>query len=236
MLHSLLVQTVVVVETTDSVGIGALHPAEAAYVQGAVEKRRREFAGGRFCARKALSQLGIDNFPLLPDADRVPIWPPGVVGSISHCAGFCGAAVARRETTIGLGVDVESADPLARNLVPMVCTKLESERLTLLPRPAGAADWHKLVFSAKESVYKAYYPLARTSLDFHDVDVVIEPGRGVFTAALVRRDIPAAAGSRTFHGRYAFSTDHVYTAVALSPEECGSGPSLRRSPLRSQKL
>ena len=222
MLRTLLPPSVVVIETTQAIEVDDLHPDEEAYVKNAVPKRRREFAAGRLCARRALAVLGIDGFPLLPDADRVPIWPPGVVGSISHCDGFFGAAVARCETAISLGIDVERKEPLKHRLVPMICTPAETARLTRLPRPAGA-DWHKLVFSAKESVYKAYYPLTRTFLDFHDVDLVVDPDAGAFTATLVRRDVPAAAGTRTFHGRYAFGGEHIYTAVALPPVRCGSG-------------
>jgi hypothetical protein len=86
-------------------------------------------------------------------------------------------------------------------------------------------DWHKLVFSAKESVYKAYYPLSRTFLDFHDVDVVldldVDPDAGTFAATLVRRRAPTVAGARTFHGRYAFAGAHVFTAVVLPSEQFG---------------
>ena len=214
MLRSLFAPTVVVFETTEPAEINTLHPAEVACVESAVEKRRGEFAAGRLCARRALAVLGIRDFPLLPDADRVPIWPLGVVGSISHCTGFFGAAVARCETTSGLGVDVELADPLERRLVPKICTPAEETRLACLPRLAGV-DWHKLVFSAKESVYKAYYPLSRTFLDFHDVDVVLDPDAGTFAATLVRHGAPTVAGARTFRGRYAFAGAHVFTAVVL---------------------
>ena len=118
---------------------------------------------------------------------------PLMAGSLIAAGNLTGAAVARRETIIGLGVDVERADPLEASLVPRICSPAEITRLARLP--VEEADWHKLVFSAKESVYKAYYPLARTFLEFHDVDVVVEPDAGTFTATLVRRAVPLAAGT-----------------------------------------
>src|SRR5690242_4153856 len=75
----------------------ALFPAEAAQIQGAVEARRREFATGRHCARQALAALGVPATPLLSGGHREPLWPAGVVGSITHCTGYRAAAVAPDE-------------------------------------------------------------------------------------------------------------------------------------------
>lgn len=221
MFRSLLAPKVAVSETAEPEGIHTLHPAELSCVEHAVEKRRREFATGRHCARRALALLGIDDFPLLPDEDRVPVWPPGVVGSISHCAGFFGAAVARCGQTLGLGIDVERADPLDAGLVKRICTAREIARLARLSESAGV-DWHKLLFSAKESVYKAYYPSTRSFLGFHDVDLEVRPAddprMGVFTCTITRDDAPALGGVRAFEGRYAFDAAHVYTAVVVEKE------------------
>ena len=225
MLSALLPEPVVVVETQDTVDPGGLYPAEAACIEKAVAKRRSEFATGRRCARRALAALGIENFPLLPDADRVPLWPEGIVGSISHAAGYVAVAVTRREVFAGLGVDVERADRLKPDLVARICRPDEILRLEGLPS-AEKADWYKLVFSAKESVYKAYYPLARTFLGFQDVDIVIDAQAGSFTATLVRPDAPDAAGTRDFRGRYAFSAEHVFTAVVLATRGSQIGQSV----------
>lgn len=221
MLRDLLAATVVVVETSEQGEVSALHPAEAACVEGAVEKRRREFAAGRACARRALGMLGIHDFPLLAGEDRAPIWPHGVVGSISHCTGFCGAAVATRETLAGLGIDVESAAPLESELVPRICLPAETARFAQLPN-ADMPDWHKLAFSAKESVYKAYFPVTRSFLEFHDVDLEVDPVAGSFVATLLRSDAPSALGARSFDGRWAFDDTHIYTAVTLP---AGGSPS-----------
>jgi len=223
-LRSLLPESVVVFETRETVDPGELYPAESACIERAVEKRRREFAGGRRCARQALAALGIEDFPLLPDGDRVPMWPEGLVGSISHASGYVAAAVTRRETFVGLGVDVERGEPLDRNLVAKICRPAEIERFEGLPSP-GNGDWYKLAFSAKESVYKAYYPLARTFLGFQDVEISVDAQAGSFTAALVRPDAPDVAGTREFRGRYAFGAEHVFTAVV--PASAGLGMARR---------
>ena len=114
MLQSIVSPTTAVVECDRRVEESFLHPEEAACVRRSVEKRRLEFSAGRFCARMALSQLGVHDFSLLPDADRVPLWPPGVVGSISHCSGLAVAAVARSESVKSIGVDVEPPPPPPR--------------------------------------------------------------------------------------------------------------------------
>src|SRR6267378_346626 len=130
---------------------GTLLPEEEACLSPrAIAKRRREFTAGRVCARAALGRLGIRDFPLLAAADRSPVWPPGIVGSLSHCGDYCGVAVARRGEVAGVGLDVERARPLEGRLASIVCSPVEIRRLGALPDlPAGL--WAMIVFSAKES-------------------------------------------------------------------------------------
>src|ERR687896_1855905 len=80
---------------------------EAAAVAGAGAERRREFGTVRWCARKALRQLGVPAVPILADGDRAPRWPIGVVGSMTHCAGYRAAVVARLGELCGVGIDAE---------------------------------------------------------------------------------------------------------------------------------
>ena len=83
-----------------------LHPEERSAVADAIESRRREFAAGRALARRQLARLGVDPGPIPARADRTPIWPEGVVGSISHCADLCAVVVARADAFRSLGLDV----------------------------------------------------------------------------------------------------------------------------------
>lgn len=204
----------VAVLATPEMGQGSLPPEEAVFIKQAVPKRRREFTAGRTCARRALARLGIVGHALSADADRVPRWPDAVVGSISHCEGCCGAVVARREHALGIGFDVEKADPLREPLIPLVCSAVELAHQRTLPDAQGL-DWCKLAFSAKESFYKCYFPLTRFRLDFRDVELRFAAESGDFVARLVSESAPAAAGLRALRGRFACDGRHVFTTVTI---------------------
>lgn len=146
-----------------------LYPEEAACLGRAVPKRVQEFAAGRLCARLALESFGIGDFPLRVAADRQPIWPRGIVGSISHTAGLCIAAVCLKSRYDALGVDCEVVGHVTEELWATICTSREADWLGGLPvaeRAVAAA----LIFSAKESFYKCQYPLTGEWLDFHDLE------------------------------------------------------------------
>jgi 4'-phosphopantetheinyl transferase EntD len=201
-------------ETGDLDDLDDLDDLERAIVRHAGNKRQREFAAGRHCARTALAQLGIRGFAVLSDAQRAPIWPDGIVGSITHCRGYCAAAVAPDGVAHSLGIDVEVSEALAAPIVERICTPDERRRLSELPTLSGV-DWGKLTFSAKESVYKCYFPLARTVLGFRDVELDIAPDAGRFSARLIRENAPSAAGARHFDGYFGIGESHVLTAVTL---------------------
>ncbi|MCG8591239.1 MAG: 4'-phosphopantetheinyl transferase superfamily protein [Proteobacteria bacterium] len=209
-----------------------LHPEEAVSVARAVEHRRREFAAGRACAREALTALEIPPQPLLVGPDRAPVWPPGVVGSLTHCEGFCAAVVAPAETAAGLGLDAEPAQPLPEEVLETVLTDSEQQFVDTQPLPATAptgADWARLVFSAKESVYKCQSSCVGLSLDFHDVELEIDPQAEVFQAVL-RVDVPAAWPQvRRLTGRYRWLPQHVVTGVVLPSGSPAPGRSERTS-------
>jgi 4'-phosphopantetheinyl transferase EntD len=191
-----------------------LPAAEAAHVARAVSRRRREFAAGRHCARQALAELGVRDFALHPDADRVPVWPRGIVGSISHCEGFCGVAVTRSERFAGIGFDVECDDPLSADLLDTICTPAERRWISSLG--GSAIDWPKLVFSAKECFYKCYFPLARTHLDFADVVIHVEQDANRFVAELIAPAAPPLpGGARRLAGRFAVEPPFVLTGTVL---------------------
>jgi 4'-phosphopantetheinyl transferase EntD len=213
-IRELFPEAVVTVELEASRCAGALLPEEEAQIRGVGEKRRREFRAGRLCARAALARLGIEGHALVSDEQRVPRWPPGVVGSLSHSGAWCGVAVARRETAVGLGLDVEIGGPLGARLASRVCTADEIARFAALPILEGA-DWPKLCFSAKEAVYKSYYPLTRHALGFRDVELEFDPAGQRFVATLIRSDAPSAAGRRSFPGRFAVGAGRVCTGVCL---------------------
>ena len=196
---------------------GRLLPEEMAGTQRMVPERLAEFTAGRLAARGALRSLGIDPRPIVRDESRAPVWPEGIVGSISHCAGLCVAAVARSTDVMGLGLDVEPAEPLARELVPSVCSAGELNDLGKLSRPP-AADWPRIVFSAKESYYKAWFPIVGRPLDFSDVTIRINHRRSTFT--IDHRDDyagPLPPWGRSAGGRFALEGGYLVTGLTIPP-------------------
>lgn len=154
-----------------------LFAEEAALVDKAVLTRRQQFTAARLLARQALQRLGQAPVPLLNDEQRVPIWPQGIVGTITHTHVWCGVAVARAGEVTGLGADVEQATPLELNLWDRICRPEERDFLRAQPEPARGL-LAKAIFSAKESIYKALYPSVRVFLDFQGMLVELAPAPG----------------------------------------------------------
>ena len=218
MIETLFPSEVGTLAATPEMWNGTLLPEEEACLSPrAVEKRRREFTAGRVCARAALARFGIRDFPLRSGPDRAPIWPPGMVGSLSHCRDYCGVAVARLGTVAGVGLDVEADQALDESIVRRVCTLTERARFAGLP--GAAARWAIVVFCAKESVYKCHHPLAGTFLDFDDVEVGLDPDAGRFVAAIHRargpNGEPTVPVVRTLSGRFARHGGYVFAGVTL---------------------
>lgn len=144
-----------------------LFPEERRGQERWAARRVSQYAAGRQCAHLALSQLGVQPQPLLAQPDRRPAWPPGVVGSISHCAGFCCAVVALQDAVRSVGVDAEVAGTVDESLWPRILSA--EERTWLEQRPAADRRlWATIFFSAKEAFYKCQYPVRGHWLEFHD--------------------------------------------------------------------
>ena len=198
------------VETAAHVGPplpASLHPSEEAGVANAVPARRAEYAAVRACARTALRRLGLADAAVPAGLDRAPVWPVGVVGSMTHCAGYRAAAVGRAGAWAGIGIDAEEHEPLPPEVMSLVMSPDEEADLVRTD-PALCPD--RVLFSAKESVYKVWYPVTRSWLGFEDVDVRL--GDGTFVARIG----PAGLGTDVLHGRWAVGDGLVVTAVALA--------------------
>ena len=153
----------------------ALFPEEEALIAKAVVKRRREFTTGRDCARTALAALGVPPAPILPGERGAPQWPQGYAGSITHCAGYRAAAVASTREVLAIGVDAEPDEVLPDGVLDHVTLPGERARLRDLAAAAPGTSWDRLLFSAKESVYKAWFPATRQWLGFEGADITIDP-------------------------------------------------------------
>lgn len=178
--------------------VAELAADERELIARAVESRRREFSTGRRLARRLLVERGIAPGSILRDADRVPIWPVGVTGSISHCREHAVVAVCDANACFGVGVDIEPDEPVKPGIERIVCTAAER---SWLDGEEGGEEARgrrvKLVFSAKEATYKAFYPRVRVFWNFHDVTLELDERSGVFVATL-----PPSAGRSTIEGRF----------------------------------
>ncbi|MFR9722621.1 4'-phosphopantetheinyl transferase family protein [Streptomyces sp. MS19] len=200
---------------TDLPGPGGLFPEEAAHIARAVPVRRAEFATVRHCARTALARLGAPRVPLLPGDRGAPGWPPGFLGSMTHCTGYRAAAVARADALASLGIDAEPDEPLPDpGILRMISLPGERAQLAALTAELPHVSWERLLFSAKESVYKTWFPVTGRWLGFEEAEVTLRPDRpdgGTFTARL----LPADSPFRTLSGRFVAEKGLLVTAIAL---------------------
>jgi 4'-phosphopantetheinyl transferase EntD len=181
-----------VVVSTNEGDPADLFACEAAYIRNAIPSRQAEFAAGRACVRQALRDLGAPRYAIPADSQRAPVWPTGIVGSISHCPSRCAAVVGHRPFRNAIGLDVETRDPLKDELRPVVTTPAERAALARL-RGRFPCDPYKLLFVAKEALFKLTFPMTRRFLEFHDAIIRLNLD-GTFEA-----EIDAAM---RFAGRY----------------------------------
>ncbi|CCM79905.1 4'-phosphopantetheinyl transferase [Rhizobium altiplani] len=185
---------------------------EESAIATAVKGRRREFSIGRACARAALCKLGFPSCPVPSGPNREPLWPSGIVGSITHCVGFCAAAVAMKKDFIALGIDAEVDADLPSGVLSLIS---RDEERHWIANASGHVNWGRLLFSAKESIFKAWFPLTREWLDFEDALVTIIPDDGSFIAQLPHTCVPAKDCPWELRGRFTISNGLILTAVML---------------------
>lgn len=193
-----------------------LFPEEETVISRAVAKRRNEFTSARLCARKALTSLGYSPVPLVPGERGAPSWPDGVVGSMTHCAGYRAAALAKESDLSTIGIDAEPSAPLPDGVLEAIIRPEESDPLRRLGENQPDVHWDRLLFSAKESVYKAWFPLTKSWLGFEDASIEIAP-TGTFSARFMVTP-PEINGTKLygFDGRWLQREDLVITAIGLS--------------------
>jgi 4'-phosphopantetheinyl transferase EntD len=192
-------------------------PPEEPLIARAVAKRRNEFITVRHCARVALAELGVAPAPILKGDKGEPCWPDGVVGSLTHCDGYRGAAVGRAEQVRSVGIDAEPHGPLPNGVLEAV--SLPPERRELMAMP-DALHGDRILFCAKEATYKAWYPLTRRWLGFEDAritfDVKPDGATGEFVSQILI-DPTALSGPplTALRGRWSVRDGLVLTAIVL---------------------
>ena len=210
----------------------ALHPQERAYVSDAVPLRRVQFADARACARNALTDLtghGHADTVIGKGERGMPLFPRGTVGSLTHTTGFRAAVVARTDTLKSVGVDSEVAKPLPDGVSDAVLTPRDLQHIAAVQRHGQQHVQHHerdpkfssaenilgtVVFSAKEALYKSWFPLARVFLDFSQADIELHHD-GTLTA-FVHHDAACGAVPRTIPGRWMVGSGYVVTSTWIT--------------------
>lgn len=208
-----LVPFVAAVAEVTGASAAALLPEEEAALGRVSDKRRRDFTLGCECARQALRKLGMRPVPILRGPAREPLWPAGVCGSITHCEGYCAAVVALQADIRGIGIDAERLRPLEHGVLEQVA--LATEQLWMQSADCRI-PWGFLLFSAKESVFKAWFPIVGTWLGFEHARIEFHPATRSFLATILP-DAPGAdrAAPREFTGRFHVDRERVFTSALI---------------------
>lgn len=191
-----------------------LLPEEDASLARAVPHRKLEFAAGRLCARQVMAQLGYPPAPVLQGADRAPIWPAGLVGSIAHCETWCAVAVGRvADGYSSIGIDIEPAAAISDDLVEAICLPEELAWIETQPSDQRGV-LGRLFFSAKECAYKCQYPLTGVVFDFSAIRIHLDRPAGEFIAVF-QQDVLSFAAGDELRGRVVVENGHIACGMAL---------------------
>jgi 4'-phosphopantetheinyl transferase EntD len=166
----------------------ALLPEEIGAFAGSVTKVRRASGAARLVARQLLPRLGCAPRAIPKSTAGMPLFPDGIVGSLAHDSKMAVAAAAAKSQFLSVGVDIEPAEPLEPGLLEIIATARERERASYDPFRG------RLLFSIKEAIYKAVYPLDGVFLDHHDVEVNVDDGTATVRRGRVVRFRHCVAG------------------------------------------
>ena len=153
-----------------------LHPAEENYFsQLSSVSRKEHYRSGRICAGEVLSKLGTLGQPVLRDPQtREPLWPEGISGAITHSGNWAAAAAGKSSDVSGIGIDLEDLERQVDSRISRhVCLPEEQKWLQECGEDCLEQNL-KIIFSAKESIFKAFFPYTRTYLHFHDARILME--------------------------------------------------------------
>ena len=153
-----------------------LHPAEENYFsQLSSVSRKEHYRSGRICAGEVLSKLGTLGQPVLRDPQtREPLWPEGISGAITHSGNWAAAAAGKTSDVLGIGIDLEDLERQVDSRISRhVCIPEEQKWLQECGEDFLEQNL-KIIFSAKESIFKAFFPYTRTYLHFHDARILME--------------------------------------------------------------
>ena len=158
-----------------------LHDSEIRSIRAAVESRKAEFSTGRMLVALALDQLGFPVCAVPRGEFNEPLWPEGIVGSVSHTSKTCVVAVARGTACAGIGIDIEDRQAKVSDLAQLI---LREDEFVGAPSadPESLNNTVRRAFSAKESVFKAIFAQVRRFVDFQEVSVSFDTSAQRFSA------------------------------------------------------
>ncbi len=179
----LAAQKIAFAYTTQPQPITAMYPEEREYVQGAVKKRQAEFATGRWCARVAMSELGIATMPIVVGDLGEPVFPSGVCGAISHADGIYCACVALKEHYRAVSIDIERLNrKVSETTLEIIFT--DDERSALAEISSAIDAYAVKYLSAKECIYKLITPIIRKRVHLSEFAIEFDINSEIFTAVL----------------------------------------------------
>ena len=170
------------------------------------EKRKIEYVAGRVCAQKVLNQLGFENFALKSGEHREPLWPKGIVGSITHNKNHAIAVASKNLKAIGLDIEEIIDEKRFEKIKSQFISDSEEKNLEINPINGT------LVFSAKEALFKALYPIVHEYFGFMDAQV-IEITDNELNLNLLRSDKQFQQFSSTINVKYNLFNDNIITLV-----------------------
>lgn len=183
-------------------------------VNKAVMKRQAEFIAGRYCVMRALTMLtGSKDCWVINRKDHSPIWPKGIVGSISHSKTIATAIVASQHHIRSAGIDIESliSDQQARHIASEI---LAGD--TIQTCDYSFSQFITLLFSAKETLFKALYPILGKMMSFSDAFCTrLDPQQNICRLALQNRSDCFGLEQSEFDIAFAFSNNSVMTRLLI---------------------
>ena len=194
-----------------------LHPEEEACLSDVSSaKRKDEFRLGRFCAHQALSEFGLSHLPILKNEEtREPCWPENIRGSISHSGGYAAAAVGLASEIDGIGIDLESLSrKIDFNIHRHVCIEEETQFLKSLPETETDLAL-RIIFSAKESIFKCLYPISKTYLYFKDAHITINRNESRFEFEISKECDGITSAGFQHWGQFTLKNNMLLTSIFL---------------------
>ncbi|RXJ71045.1 phosphopantetheinyl transferase [Veronia nyctiphanis] len=142
------------------------------HIVKSVKKRQAEYLAGRYLAKLAQERLNGIASEIATGPQREPLWPNGLIGSISHHQSQAVCALTKQSNPEqGIGIDIESVVDEETQAALIKTVVIEEERM-LLKNYFTESEGLTAIFSAKESIFKACYPQVKGYFDFLDVQLI----------------------------------------------------------------